>query len=124
MGNFTTDMVSVIVVGFSIVFCVLAMIYGVMLIMKVVFYDMPNKKAAAANSTKSAQAPIATPAPQPIEDEAEIAAVIAVIAAAMNTDASNIKIHTLTGSWQPTFKNNLGGNVNEKLYSKDKWKNI
>lgn len=124
--NFSTgDMMSIIFLGFGIVFAVLSVIYLVMVGMKVIFYDIPNKRANQ-NAGKTPQT-VNTPAPVAVQagdDEEEIAAVIAAIAASMGTTSSRIRLTALTEIWQPTFQNNLGGSTNEKLYSKDKWKNI
>lgn len=126
--NFTTgDMMSIIFLGFGIVFAVLSVIYLVMVGMKIVFYDIPNKKAN--KDAGNAQKPVVAPALAPVavqagDDDEEIAAVIAAIAASMGTESNRIRLTALTEIWQPTFQNDLGGTENEKLYSKDKWKNI
>ncbi len=118
------NVVGIITVGFGIVFAVLAVIFLVMLGMRFVFH-----KEAKPEATKTASPAVAaTPAAgRVVEDEEEIAAVVAAIAAMMDTNPADIKLRSLrevSKKWKPTFQNSIGGNVDEKLYNKDKWKNI
>ena len=81
------------VTGMVMVFAVLGLLWGIVALSKVVFYDLPKKKANAENksaSNKAAQAPVqapaqtAVPAAQPeAQDDAELAAVITAAIAAM-----------------------------------------
>jgi Na+-transporting methylmalonyl-CoA/oxaloacetate decarboxylase gamma subunit len=79
--------------GMVMVFAVLGLLWGIVALSKVVFYDLPKKKANAENksaSNKAAQAPVqapaqtAAPVAQPeAQDDAELAAVITAAIAAM-----------------------------------------
>lgn len=81
------------VTGMVMVFAVLGLLWGIVALSKVVFYDIPKKKANAENksaSNKAAQAPVqapaqtAAPVAQPeAQDDAELAAVITAAIAAM-----------------------------------------
>ncbi len=81
------------VTGMVMVFAVLGLLWGIVALSKVVFYDLPKKKANAENksaSNKAAQAPVqapaqtAAPVAQPeAQDDAELAAVITAAIAAM-----------------------------------------
>ena len=81
------------VTGMLMVFAVLGLLWGIVALSKVVFYDIPKKKANAENksaSNKAAQAPVqapaqtAAPVAQPeAQDDAELAAVITAAIAAM-----------------------------------------
>ncbi|MGI6030597.1 MAG: OadG family protein [Eubacteriales bacterium] len=88
------------VVGLAIVLAVLAILWGVLELFRIFFYDAPRKKAAAEKE-KAQQAaavvkkaePVVETASAPQEDEEEIIAVItAAIAASMETSAGNLKI--------------------------------
>jgi sodium pump decarboxylase gamma subunit len=97
------------VVGLGIVLAVLAILWGVLELFRVFFYDMPRKKAAA----EKAAAQPAEPAPQPVvespkpaaqqEDEEELIAVLtAAVAAAMGTSANGLYIKSYRrtdGAW-------------------------
>ena len=77
--------------GMVMVFAVLALLWGIVSLSKVFFYDIPNKKRAEAAGEKPAPvAPIVAPAPQVVaetvapateDDGAIVAAITAAIAA-------------------------------------------
>ena len=85
------------VTGMVMVFAVLGLLWGIVALSKVVFYDIPKKKANAENksaSNKAAQAPVQAPVQAPAQtvapvaqpeaqDDAELAAVITAAIAAM-----------------------------------------
>lgn len=89
MENITQGAV-VAVIGICTVFSVLAILWCVLELMRVVF-TAKNKKTAK-------QAPVATPAPVPVaaapqEDDSELIAVLtAAIAASLNQSTYNLKI--------------------------------
>ena len=60
------------------------------------------------------------------EDEDEIAAVIAAIAAMMGCAPECVRILSLRedSPWRPTFLNTDGGQIDEKIPDKNKWKNV
>ena len=78
--------------------------------------------------------PAPAPAPAPVaavpvaaaEDEDEIAAVIAAIAAMMGCAPECVRILSLRedSPWRPTFLNTDGGQIDEKIPNKNKWKNV
>ena len=76
----------VFILGILMVFAVLALLWGVLVIFKVVFYDIPEKrKKAKANETKTEVAPapaaVSAPAPVPAQDDG---AIVAAITAALS----------------------------------------
>ena len=73
---------TVVVVGLGGVFSVLAIIWGVLALLKVFFYDMPEKKKAAKIKAAPAPAPVAE-APVEAAPEADDTQLIAVITAAI-----------------------------------------
>ena len=73
---------TVVVVGLGGVFAVLAIIWGVLALFKVFFYDIPEKKKAAKIKAAPAPAPVAE-APVEAAPEADDTQLIAVITAAI-----------------------------------------
>ena len=76
----------VFVLGLFMVFAVLALLWGVLSVFKVVFYDIPEKrKKAKASNTKTETEPVssvtATPAPVTVQDDG---AIVAAITAALS----------------------------------------
>ena len=79
------------VTGMLMVFAVLGLLWGIVALSKVVFYDIPKKKAnaekkSATNAQAAEAAPVQASAPtaQPeAQDDAELAAVITAAIAAM-----------------------------------------
>lgn len=72
-------------------------------------------------------APVPAPAPvAPQEDEDEIAAVIAAIAAMMGCAPEQVRILSLRedSPWRPTLLISDGGQIDEKIPDKNKWKNV
>ena len=80
------------IVGLLMVFVVLSLIWAVLSVSKVVFYDLPRKRVAKSEASKSAQpAPAVAPvapaaAPAPVSDDAAIVAAITAAIAAMRAD--------------------------------------
>lgn len=115
----TGEQVQVMFLGLGIVFVVLAIIYGIMVLMNVVASALEKK-----NSEPTAvQAAPVFPADM---DEETAAAIAAAVACCMGAAPGMIRIDSVTEipAWQPRFMNTDGGNRNEKLYNKDKWKTI
>ena len=76
---------------------------------------------------KKAAAPTPVPAPAaPQEDEDEIAAVIAALAAMMGCAPEQVRILSLRedSPWRPTLLISDGGQIDEKIPDKNKWKNV
>ena len=82
-----------------------------------------GKKAAAAAPVP---APVAAAPAAPQEDEDEIAAVIAALAAMMGCAPEQVRILSLREDslWRPTLLISDGGQIDEKIPDKNKWKNI
>lgn len=95
MDNVFTQGAVVAVIGIGTVFLVLATLWGVLELMRVVF---TAKKKASAPSAPAAAAPAPVPAPTPAattpaEDDGELIAVLtAAIAASLNQSTCNLKI--------------------------------
>lgn len=86
LGERLAEGFEVFILGILMVFAVLALLWGVLAIFKVVFYDIPEKrKKAKANETKTEMAPapaaVAAPAPVPAQDDG---AIVAAITAALS----------------------------------------
>ncbi len=86
--------ITVTLQGMLMIFAVLALLWGVVAIFKVVLHDIPEKRAAKKQALASAVAEVAAPAEQPMEaapvvdeDEGEIvAAITAAIAATLASE--------------------------------------
>ena len=81
-----------------------------------------GKKPAPA----PAPAPVAAAPAAAAEDEDEIAAVIAAIGAMLGCAPECVRILSLRedSPWRPTFLNTDGGQIDEKIPNKNKWKNV
>ncbi|MPM74052.1 hypothetical protein SDC9_121037 [bioreactor metagenome] len=120
------------VMGLSIVFAVLAIIWFTLVIFGVVAKRNANKAAMAQKKTSIAQSPakavasaqpaVATSVSESTDSEDEIAAVIAAITAMIGNPS--VKVSSVS-EWKPNFSNKLYGGINNaKFYSKNKWKSI
>ena len=84
--------ISVTIQGMLMIFAVLALLWGVVAIFKVVLHDIPKKRAAKKQALAAAVAKVSVPAEEPAEiapttDEGEIvAAITAAIAATLASD--------------------------------------
>lgn len=88
--------VVVLVIGMTIVFSVLILLWAILLGFEQVFYKMPQKKKAKAEVKPQETVQEAVAVPQVEEDESEIVAVItAAICAMTNQSASNFKIKSI-----------------------------
>ncbi len=91
MTNIYVQGAVVAVIGICTVFTVLAVLWGVLELMRVIF-TAKNKKTAAVPAAP-APAPAPTAVPTTTEDDSElIAALTAAIAASLNQSTSNLKI--------------------------------
>lgn len=88
--------VSTTVIGLVIVFSVLAILWGVLVLMRKLFYKEPDKKAAksaAKPAPVAAPAAPAAPVKQDTMDEGALIAVLtAAVAASLNTSTYNLQI--------------------------------
>ena len=84
--------IQVPVVGVLMVFSVLAVLWGVLSVSKVVFYDMPRKRTNQSDTisetkkTPVVAAPVVPAAPAVVTDDAAIVAAITAAIAAMRAD--------------------------------------
>jgi sodium pump decarboxylase gamma subunit len=84
--------------GMGIVFLILMILWGVLELFRIVFYEMPLKKEAALKAAALKEAPTSPqenqmPAQQEAEDENELIAVFAAaISSMMGTSANNLMI--------------------------------
>ena len=87
--------VVVLVIGMTIVFSVLILLWAILLGFEQVFYKIPQKKKAKAQA-KPQEVTAQTVAPVVEEDDTEIVAVItAAICVMTNQSASNFKIKSI-----------------------------
>ena len=90
IGERVTMGLQVTLFGMAVVFSVLLLIWGILVLFRIIFYDIPNRKTAAAKPAESA--PVAEPAPEPEsesvpvsgEPEGDEAEVVAAITAAVS----------------------------------------
>lgn len=112
------------VTGMVMVFAVLALLWGIISLSKVVFYDIPNKKKAAAeNANKQESAPVSapvTPVEAPVvadgatgQDDGELAAVITAAIAAM-IESGDYQNEFIGGFRVVSFKRTTGKAWNRK----------
>lgn len=109
--------------GMLMVFAVLALLWGIVSLSKVIFYDIPNKKKEEVNKTS---APAVVPAPETISapvtatadevqasDDGELAAVITAAIAAM-IESGDYKNEFVGGFRVVSFKRTTSGAWNRK----------
>lgn len=88
--------VVVLVIGMTIVFSVLILLWAILLGFEQVFYKIPQKRKAKEAAKPQETVESITVAPQVEEDESEIVAVItAAICAMTNQSATNFKIKSI-----------------------------
>ena len=91
VGNILSYGAGRLLIGMGIVFGVLVTLWLSLELLRLVCYDLPNKKKNASNAPKAASAPApapAAPAAVSTEDD-EIAAVIAAAIAAAQSECGN-----------------------------------
>ncbi len=96
LATLANEGISVTLIGMGIVFLILAILWGVLECMRLIFYK-PVQTAKAILEPTPAPAPVveAAPEPEPQDDTEVIAAITAAIAVYMDTDQSNIKIKSV-----------------------------
>ena len=89
-------------VGVLVVFGVLILLWGLLEFMRVIFYDVPNKRKASQKAEKTVQTPapaaqVSVPAAAVREEDDEelIAVIAAAVAAAMETSVHNLRIKSV-----------------------------
>ena len=91
LGERLGDGLQVFVIGMLAVFGVLAVLWGVLVLFKIAFYDLPEKKKAEAakkalENTPAPAAPAAAPEAASEEDDTQLIAVITAAIAAYTAD--------------------------------------
>jgi len=79
----------VAILGLGVVFAVLILLWGILSLFKVFFYDIPNAKKAAPKETAPAPAEVPAPvqtAPASASDDELVAAISAAVAAYMSAE--------------------------------------
>ncbi|MCI8386866.1 MAG: OadG family protein [Clostridiales bacterium] len=91
----------VLLFGMAVVFSVLILIWAILVVFKIVFYDIPNKKKAAAEAAKPVEAapvkveePVVAAEPEIEEpDETElVAAITAALAVVMDKPQTSFRV--------------------------------
>ena len=117
--------VSTTVIGLVIVFAVLAILWGVLVLMRKLFYKEPGKEAAkpapaeqSAPAVRQETAPVASVS-QDTMDEGELIAVLtAAVAASLNTSTYNlhIKSYRRIGNTAPVWNQaGLNDTINSRF---------
>ena len=86
--------------GMAVVFAVLILLWGILEIFRVLFYELPKKKAAEAEAAKPAEPEAPAPAEEPVmaaeetvTDDAEIvAAITAAISVVMDKPQTSFRV--------------------------------
>ena len=83
---------AMVLIGMATIFAVLCLLWGCLAIFKIVFHDLPEKKAAKA--VVEAEAPVAAASTASSDDE--IVAVIAAAIAMAESEASDTKFRVVS----------------------------
>lgn len=96
----------VFLVGLGIVFIALVVIILILMLQAMIFKNVGKGKKAEKKAAAPAPAPVPVQAAAPVEDDAEIAAVIAAVVAMMSESGNGLKIRSI----RRVGKNNTGWN--------------
>lgn len=96
----------VFLVGLGIVFIALVVIILILTLQALIFKNVGKGKKAEKKAAAPAPAPAPVQAAAPVEDDAEIAAVIAAVVAMMSESGNGLKIRSI----RRVGKNNTGWN--------------
>lgn len=96
----------VFLVGLGIVFIALVVIILILMLQALIFKNVGKGKKAEKKAAAPAPAPVPVQAAAPVEDDAEIAAVIAAVVAMMSESGNGLKIRSI----RRVGKNNTGWN--------------
>ena len=96
----------VFLVGLSIVFIALVVIILILTLQALIFKNVGKGKKAEKKAAAPAPAPAPVQTAAPVEDDAEIAAVIATVVAMMSESGNGLKIRSI----RRVGKNNTGWN--------------
>lgn len=92
----------IFIIGILVVFTVLMILWALLAVFKVIFYDIPNKKKAKAVKKEEVKPVVENAIPVVEEDDTEIVAVItAAIASMLGKSESGFKIKSIkrTSKW-------------------------
>ena len=109
------------VTGMVMVFAVLGLLYGIIALSKVVFYDIPEKKRMKKQKAHTAPVAVAAPTPAPavaaeesaVQDDGELIAVITAAVAAM-IESGDYKNEFVGGFRVVSFKRSAQSAWNRK----------
>lgn len=96
----------VFLVGLGIVFIALVVIILILMLQALIFKNVGSGKKAEKKAAAPAPAPAPVQAAAPVEDDAEITAVIAAVVAMMSESGNGLKIRSI----RRVGKNNTGWN--------------
>lgn len=96
----------VFLVGLGIVFIALVVIILILMLQAMIFKNVGKGKKAEKKAAAPAPAPAPVQAAAPVEDDAEIAAVITAVVAMMSESGNGLKIRSI----RRVGKNNTGWN--------------
>ena len=84
-------------IGMLAVFSVLCILWGALVVFKIVFYDIPAKKKGSKVEPKADPAPVAAPvSPAAVSEDEEIIAVIAAAIAAAESECLGAKFRVVS----------------------------
>ena len=86
---------TMLLIGMATIFAVLCLLWGCLTVFKIVFHDIPEKKAnhTAVKEVAPAPAPVAS---APVAEEGEIVAVIAAAIAMAESESSGLKFKVVS----------------------------
>ena len=85
---------SMVLIGMATIFAVLCALWGCLVLFKIFFHDLPEKKAKAAVETVSEE--VAAPVATETFDESEIIAVIAAAIAMAESESTDTKFRVVS----------------------------
>ena len=83
-------------IGMLAVFSVLCILWGALIVFKIVFYDIPAKKKGSKVEPKADPAPVAAPVAPAVGEDEEIIAVIAAAIAAAESECLGAKFRVVS----------------------------
>ena len=87
---------SMVLIGMLAVFAVLCSLWGCLVLFKIVFHDIPEKKAKAASVVEAADEADVTPSTVAANDDSEIIAVIAAAIAMAESESQGLKFRVVS----------------------------
>ena len=85
-----------VLLGMATIFAVLCLLWGFLVLFKIVFHDLPEKKAREAVENTKAIVDEAVPAPETKSDDGELIAVIAAAIAMAESESQGMKFKVVS----------------------------